>query len=86
MRSRITRAIQRRHGYKPLPYTCPECGHTRPSLSDFPASNVLGAAALAWATSGRRSLFGASIHCPTCGQPMTFDEELARRKRSKGSS
>ena len=34
---------------------------------------------LVWATAGRPAPLGATIHCPTCGQPMTFDEELARR-------
>ena len=42
---------------------------------------VVGLAGLLWATSGRRTLFGATLHCPTCGEPMTFDEELARRRR-----
>ena len=28
MTTALTRSIQRRHGYKPLPYTCPECAHT----------------------------------------------------------
>jgi hypothetical protein len=51
-------------------------------LSSFPASNALGASALAWATTGRK-VFGATLHCPKCGQPMTFDEEIARRRRFK---
>jgi predicted RNA-binding Zn-ribbon protein involved in translation (DUF1610 family) len=80
LRSAITRAIQRRYGYKPVPYTCPECGHTRPSLDSFPASNILGVSALVWATSGRRWPFGATIHCPACGAPMTFEEEEEQRR------
>lgn len=80
MTTAITRAIQRRYGYRPLPYTCPECGHTCPSLNTFPTSNVLGVSALVWAMSGRRVL-GATIHCPRCGEPMTLDEEMRRRGR-----
>lgn len=81
MTSGITRTIQRRYGYRPVPFTCPECGHTRAPLSTFPASNLLGVSALLWATSGRRPLFGAAIHCPNCGEPMTLADELARRRR-----
>ena len=85
MTTALTRAIQRRHGYKPLPYTCPECGHTRPPLGSFPTSNLMGVAALLWATTGRKAAFGATIFCPKCGEPLTFDEELARRRRHSGS-
>ena len=80
MTTAITRAIQRRHGYKPLPYTCPECGHTRPPLSTVPTSNLIGLSALAWATRGRRVPFGVTLRCPTCGAAMTFEEELRRRR------
>jgi hypothetical protein len=60
---------------------CPDCGLKEPDLSTFPASNVLGLAALVWATRDRRPIFGLSLHCPRCGAALTLAEELARRKR-----
>jgi predicted RNA-binding Zn-ribbon protein involved in translation (DUF1610 family) len=78
MRTWLTRAIQRRHGYKPVPFVCPVCGLTRPPLESFPASNILGFSALAWAASGGR-IWSTGIACPRCGKPMSVDDELARR-------
>jgi len=78
----ITRAIQRRHGYKPVPVTCPECGLTRPPLETFPASNAIGYAALAWAAAGHQT-FSTGVTCPRCGNPMTVTEELERREQER---
>ena len=80
----VTRAIQRRHGYKPVPFVCPECGLTRPLLETFPSANPIGVAAFAWDASGPR-IISTGVTCPRCGNPMTVDEELARRER-KGES
>jgi hypothetical protein len=80
MYSAFTRAIQRRYGHRTIPRVCPECGLAEPNLSDFPASNFVGAAALVWATRDRRPMSSATLHCPRCGAPMTLTQELARRK------
>jgi hypothetical protein len=82
IRTRLTRAIQKRHGHKPVPATCPGCGLTRPALESFPGG-VFGVTALLWATSGRRPFFSTGIECPRCGRPMTWDEETARRRRRR---
>jgi predicted RNA-binding Zn-ribbon protein involved in translation (DUF1610 family) len=82
LHSWVTRAIQRRHGYKPVPFVCPECGLRRPPLESFPSSNVIGITALAWAASGHR-VWSTGISCPRCGNPMTVEEELARRERQR---
>jgi predicted RNA-binding Zn-ribbon protein involved in translation (DUF1610 family) len=81
MYSALTRAIQRHYGHRPVQRVCPECGLNEPDLSTFPASNVLGLAALVWATRDGRPMFGLSLRCPRCGAAMTLDEEDARRKR-----
>jgi len=81
MYSGLTRAIQRRYGHRPVQRVCSECGLNEPNLSSFPAHNVVGAAALVWATRDRRPISSATLHCPCCGAPMTLTEELARRKR-----
>jgi rubredoxin len=81
MYTAVTRAIQRRYGHLPVQRVCPECGLNEPNVGSFPASNVLGAAALVWATRDRRPISSATLHCPRCGAAMTLTEELARRKR-----
>ena len=81
----LTRAIQRHYGHRPVRRRCPECGLDEPNLSDFPAGNVLGAAALLWATSDRRPISSGTLHCPRCGASMTLTEELERRKRRRRS-
>lgn len=85
MYSACTRGIQRRYGHRTVQRVCPECGLNEPNLSDFPSSNFVGAAALAWATRERRPISSATLHCPRCGAPMTLTEELARRKRKRES-
>lgn len=84
MTTALTRAIQRRHGHKLVPVVCPECGLSRPPLSSFPASNAIGMAGLAWLASGRPRIFSTGIECPRCHRPMTFDEEIERRRRRRG--
>jgi predicted RNA-binding Zn-ribbon protein involved in translation (DUF1610 family) len=84
MRTWVARRIQRKHGYKPVPFTCPECGLVRPSVDSFPTSNIVGLSALAWAASGGR-IWSTGVACPGCGKPMTVDEELARRVRKRPS-
>ena len=83
LRTRLTRAIQRRHGYKPVPVTCRDCGLSNPSLEDFPSGGIMGAAALAWVASGRRPMFGSAIRCPRCGRAITWAEEMQRRRREE---
>jgi len=82
LHSRVARAIQRKHGHKPVPFVCPECGLSRPPLDSFPSGNVFGIAALAWAASGHRT-FSTGVSCPRCGNPMTVAEELERRNRRR---
>jgi predicted RNA-binding Zn-ribbon protein involved in translation (DUF1610 family) len=79
--SALTRASQRRYGHRPVQRVCPECGLNEPSLGTFPSPNVVGAAALVWATRDRRPISSATLHCPRCGAAMTLTEELARRMR-----
>jgi len=81
MYSALTRAIQRRYGHLPVQRVCPECGLNEPNLGRFPASSVVGAAVLVWATRNRRPISSATLHCPRCGAAMTLTEELTQRKR-----
>jgi predicted RNA-binding Zn-ribbon protein involved in translation (DUF1610 family) len=83
--SALTRAIQRHYGHRSIPRVCPECGLKEPGLSEFPASNPLGAAALVWATRDRRPTWNMTLHCPRCGSAMTLTEELERRKRKRST-
>jgi ribosomal protein S27AE len=76
----LTRAIQRHYGHRTVQRTCPVCGLHEPDLSSFPVGNVLGGAALLWATRDRRPISSATLHCPRCGAAMTLTEELERRK------
>ncbi len=46
MASWVTRQIQHRYGRRPVPVVCSHCGLAHPALETFPASNVLGVAAL----------------------------------------
>lgn len=81
MYSALTRAIQRHYGHRPVQRVCPECGLNEPDMSSFPAHNVIGAAALAWATRAQRPVLGMTLHCPRCGAAMSLTEELERRRR-----
>jgi hypothetical protein len=54
-----------------------------PNLGSFPTANPIGAAALLWATRGKRPVLGMTLHCPRCGTAMTLTEELERRKRRR---
>ncbi len=83
MYTALTRAIRRRYGHRTVPRACPECGLREPTLDDFPAANVMGVAALAWATRDRRVILGLTLHCPRCGAAMTLDEERARRNTKR---
>lgn len=83
-RSWVTRAIQQSHGCRPVAVTCPNCGLSRRPLEEFPSAGVLGFTVLAWAASGRRPPFSASIKCPDCGRELTLTEELERRERRRG--
>ncbi len=84
MYTSLTRAIQRHYGHRPVRRVCPECGLNEPSLDTFPAGNLIGGAALLWATRDKRPVLGKTLHCPRCGAAMSLTEELERRKRNKG--
>jgi hypothetical protein len=84
MYTALTRAIQRHYGHLPVRRVCPECLLDQPTLGEFPAVNVLGAAGLLWATSNRRPIASLTLHCPRCGAAMTLTEELERRNRQRG--
>ena len=85
MYTSLTRAIQRHYGRRPVQRVCPECGVNEPNLEAFPVGNPVGAAALVWATRGKRPVLGMTLHCPYCGSAMTLTEELERRKRRPGA-
>jgi hypothetical protein len=81
MASWVTRKIQHRYGRRPVPVVCSHCGLTHPALETFPASNVLGAAALLWMTSGRGRIAATGLDCPRCGRPISLERELKDRHR-----
>jgi hypothetical protein len=83
MYTALTRAIQRHYGRRRVQRVCPECGLNEPDLSTFPTGNLLGAAALIWATRDKRPVSGTTLHCPRCDSPMTLTEEVARRRRRR---
>jgi hypothetical protein len=81
VRSGLTRAIQKHYGYRPVPVTCRDCGLSRPSLETFPSGGIFGLSALAWVASGRRPIFSTGIECPRCHRPLTWHEDVVRRRK-----
>ena len=83
MPSSVTRKVQDRYGHRTVHRFCPECGLELPRLRDFPQHNVLGLASLLWATRSKSLQWGATLHCPRCGAPLTIAQEIERIRRHR---